>query len=185
MLATFLIGAKAQVECSGMHRVWNAKVWCPCCQGDTSLAVPLTLKFPDFRRCRGCGAGWAVWAVITNIAIAQHVGLITLAHHTGHSLCGITTYSMLLNSYHLPSHLKRYYYKSNLRKSACKDPFPFSKSAQRWASFGPESHPSSFSSGSLLVVHNVHFRLCTSLSCWINISTFISRVMSAGFTFCE
>lgn len=142
-LATFLIGVKAQVERSGMHRVCNAQVWCPCCQGDTSLAVPLTLKFPDFRRCRGCGAGWAVWAMITNIATAQHVGLIILAHPTGHSLWGITIYSMLLNSYCLPSHLKLYY-KSNLRKSACKDPFPFSKSARHGASFGPESHPLPF-----------------------------------------
>lgn len=83
-------------------------------------------------------------------------------HPTGHSLCGITTYSMLLNSYRLPSHLKLYY-TSNLRKSACKDPFPFSKSARHWASFGPESHPSSFSSRSLLVVHNVHFRLHTAI----------------------
>lgn len=76
---------------------------------------------------QGLGRG-AVWAMITNIATAQHVDLITLAHPTGHSLCGVTTYIMLLNSYLLPSLLKLYF-KPNLRKSACEDPFPFSKSA--------------------------------------------------------
>lgn len=99
-------------------------------------------------------------AMITDIATAQHVGLITLAHPTGHSLCGITTYIMLLNSYRLPS-LSKLFFKPNPKKISLQR--PFSKNARCWASFGPESRPSSFSSRSLLVVHNVHFRLCTSL----------------------